>query len=166
MSATAVLFNYGMTEITVTPYKKGYKTRIDGSYSNQYPLPRLEQIANLLNGDFTLAGKTWSIQSDTFKPPSATELPMIDTLDALQRYRRLSGAGNALLEFGPINNNSTYKTTTLELIIEKPLPEQVKQIAAFGAERMIHGQPQHIELTATPGGGWETISLHINITGT
>ena len=165
LSASSVWMNYGLENISITKSRTGYTTRLKGEYQNDYPLPRLRELAGLMDSQFMIQGDTWFVETPIFKPESGDSHKLVDILDSIEDYQRLVKAGYAEMDLGGIREENRYRTANLKLYVDRPVPGLLAGIAQQVETHDIHGVAKKIDVRVDPGHGWQLLSIDINIQG-
>ena len=165
MSESSVWMNYGLERISVTRSGADYITRLEGKYRIDYPLPRLRELAGLMDSQFMIQGDTWFVETPIFKPESGDSHKLVDILDSIEDYQRLVKAGYADMDLGGIRKQQRYRTADLKLYVDRPVPGLIAGIAQQVEKHDIHGAAKKIDVRVEPGHGWQLLSIDINLMG-
>ena len=165
MSASSVWMNYGLKRITINKSGDDFITRLEGEYQNDYPLPRLRDLAQAIDSQFMIQGDNWFIETPIFKPESGDSHELVDILDSVGHYQRLMKAGYVKLDLGGIREERRHRTANLELRVNRPFPGLLAGIARQVERDNIHGAAQKIDVEVNPGHGWQLLNIDINLLG-
>ena len=165
MSASSVWMNYGLKRITINKSGDDFITRLEGEYQNDYPLPRLRDLAQAIDSQFMIQGDNWFIETPIFKPESGDSHELVDILDSVGQYQRLMKAGYVNMDLGGIREERRHRTANLELRVNRPFPGLLAGLARQVERDNIHGAAQKIDVEVNPGHGWQLLNIDINLLG-
>ena len=162
----SVLLAYDLENVSIKKTGAGYSVNATGSYLQSFSLERLHNLAQRLQGRFSVQKNRWTLTSSRFQPAAGETGDLAPLAISFEDYRQFAGANNARFTIVSVNRKHNSVQGVVEIGYEHPAPSTLEHWVRQLQQGALHGYLKEARISARKNSGWNSMSIVIEITGT